>query len=240
MKLPIRLSAAAALLVILSPAFAQSKPIQPPPPLTGKECIQQFCLGAELGDFSPGVFEHTTRHLTRIPLEPRSTVLRKLGTLYENASPQTLDELADELYATGEPMLRTPMSPTIHKALIEDEVRICGLAELRTSVAGRPNERWSIIFNAVPGSMVGKRQGWFLTSIEVETMGSFSNDHMRAQRATLNELAKPNAQARVGPRPKGMFASMFWNPIRPLVGNDTSVGSLSAKTRQMFGCKLTK
>lgn len=218
---------------------AQTKDKVKLPQLAGTECIRNVCLGDELAKFAPG--ELLNRQATQINAWGRKTsdVLKDIRPLYGRSNDQTLQAIAQEHLRTSSPVVRVPLTPEIHEALITDKVQVCGFATLWAEIEGRAPETWSLVFAALPGQQIEGRQAWVLTDITVKTPGGlFAEDDLMKLRADLAKRAShPAVLTKVAPSAQALTVSMRWDPIGTYTVKDPSIGTLSQKTRLLFGCR---
>lgn len=217
--------------------MAQTQTMVRLPQLAGTECIRDVCLGDELSKFATGTLGN------KLPTQPnlwgRKTVdvLREMKPLYARASEQTLTTIAKEHLRTGAPVLRVPLTPAIHGALVTDKVQVCGFATARAQVEGRSTEKLTLVFAALPQQNIDGRQAWVVTDIEVHLPGVFAPDDLKKLNADLAKRApSPTFFTQVLPVQGGYAVSMRWDPVAAYTGGDISIGALTEKTRQMFGC----
>lgn len=218
---------------------AQTKDKVKLPQLAGTECILDVCLGDELAKFAPGTL--LNRQATQVNAWGRKTSdeLRDMQPLYGRGSDQTLQAIAQEHLRTFAPVVRIPLTPAIHEALINDKVQVCGFATLWADIEGRAPEKWSLVFAALPGRQIEGRQAWMLTDITVQAPGGlFAEDDLKKLRADLAMRAShPAVLTTVAPSAQALTVSMRWDPVRAYTNTDQSMGTLSEKTRQLFGCR---
>lgn len=232
------LSMVAASLFVSSAAMAQSKGRLPQ--LAGKECIRDVCLGDELGKFAPGSSVNKLQTQSNVWGRKAADVLRDMKPLYAQASDQTLALIAQEQLRSGSPVLRIPLTPAIHEALVADKVQVCGFATVRAQVENRHPEKWSLVFSALPHRFVDGRQAWVLTDIEVQIQGTFDREDLKKLSTDLaNRAPSPDFFTQVVPAQGGQTVTMRWDPVAAYTGGDISYGALTEKTRQMFGCRST-
>lgn len=210
------------------------------PQLAGTECIRDICLGDELGKFAPGTL------VNKLPTQPNlwgrktADVLREMKPLYARATEMTLTTIAQEHLRTGAPVLRVPLTPAIHETLVADKVQVCGYATLRAHVEGRSPEKWNLVFSALPQHHIDGRQAWVVTDIEVAIQGAFAQDDLKKLNADLAKRApSPAFFTQVLPAQGGHMVTMRWDPVAAYTGGDISIGALTEKTRQVFGCRST-
>lgn len=221
--------------------IAQAQSSVQVPRLTGTECIRDICLGDELGKFDPGTL--VNRQRTQVNAFGRNTadVLKEMKPLYGRAAEKTQLAIAQEHLRTFSPIVRIPMTPAIHEALLSDSVQVCGFATLWAEIEGRSPEKWSLVFAALPGRMVEGRQAWLLTNLTVQTPGGFfAGEEIRKLRDDLAARANnPSVLVSVSPSAEALTVSMRWDPVGAYLYKDPSIGSLSEKTRHLFGCRST-
>lgn len=211
------------------------------PKLAGTECIRDICLGDELGKFVPGTL--VNRQPTQVNAFGRKTadVLKEMKPLYGRAAEKTQLAIAEEHLRTFSPIVRIPMTPAIHEALVSDSVEVCGFATLWAEIEGRSPEKWSLVFAALPGRQVEGRQAWALTNLTVQTPGGFfAEEEINKLRADL--VARANSPAvlvSVAPSAQALTVSMRWDPVGAYTLKDPSIGALSEKSRHLFGCRST-
>lgn len=209
------------------------------PQLAGTECIRDVCLGDELAKFAPGLLAN--RQATQVNAWGRksSDVLKEMRPLYGRASDQTLRAIAQEHLRTFASVVRIPLTPAIHEALITDKVQVCGFATLWAEIEGRAPEKWSLVFAALPGRQIEGRQAWVLTDITVQSPGGlFAEDDLKKLRADLAVRAShPAVLTTVAPSAQALTVSMRWDPVGAYTYKDPSMGTLSEKTRRLFGCR---
>jgi hypothetical protein len=225
------------LLISFASGMAQSPGSVRLPALAGTECIRDICLGDELGKFTPGAL------VNKLPAQPNlwgrktADVLREMKPLYARATEQTQTTIAQEHLRTGAPVLRVPLTPAIHEALVTDKVQICGFATVRAQVEGRSPEKWNLVFSALPQQHIDGRQAWVVTEIEVHIQGVFAKDDLKKLNADLAKRAPaPTFFSQALPVQGGYAVTMRWDPVAAYTGGDISIGALTEKTRQMFGC----
>lgn len=220
-------------------AYAQST-VQVPP-LTGTECIRDICLGDELGKFAPGML--VNKQPTQVYAWSRKTadVLKEMKPLYGRAAEKTQLAIAQEHLRTFSPIVRIPLTPAIHEALVSDSVHVCGFASLWAEIEGRSPERWSMVFAALPGSKVEGRQAWVLTNLTVQSPGGlFAEEEIKKLRADLVARANnPSVLVSVAPSAQALTVGMRWDPVEAYTLKDPSIGALSEKSRHLFGCRST-
>lgn len=221
--------------------IAQAQSSVQVPRLTGTECIRDICLGDELGKFDPGTL--VNRQRTQVNAFGRNTadVFKEMKPLYGRAAEKTQLAIAQEHLRTFSPIVRIPMTPAIHEALLSDSVQVCGFATLWAEIEGRSPEKWSLVFAALPGRMVEGRQAWLLTNLTVQTPGGFfAGEEIRKLRDDLAARANnPSVLVSVSPSAEALTVSMRWDPVGAYLYKDPSIGSLSEKTRHLFGCRST-
>lgn len=227
------------LLVAALSGMAQTKGEVKLPQLAGTECIRDICLGDELAKFAPGALGN--KQATQVNAWGRKTadVLKDMRPLYGRASDQTRQVIALEHLRTFAPVVRVPLTPAIHEALITDKVQVCGFATVWAEIEGRAPEKWSLVFAALPGRQIEGRQAWVLTDITVQTPGGlFAEDDLKKLRAELTARAShPAVLTKVAPSAQELTVSMRWDPIGEYTFKDPSMGTLSEKTRRLFGCR---
>lgn len=211
------------------------------PRLTGTECIRDICLGDELGKFAPGTLVNRQRTQGNTFGHKIADVLKEMKPLYGRAAEETQLAIAQEHLRTFSPIVRIPMTPAIHEALVRDSVQVCGFATLWAEIEGRSPEKWSLVFAALPGRMVEGRQAWVLTNLTVQTPGGFfAGEEIRKLRDDLAARANnPAVLVSVLPSAEALTVSMRWDPVGAYLYKDPSIGSLSEKTRHLFGCRST-
>jgi hypothetical protein len=217
--------------------MAQTQPKGQVPQLAGTECIRDICLGDELGKFAPGTLVNKLPTQRNVWGRKTADVLREMKPLYARATDQTQTTIAQEHLRTGAPVLRVPLTPAIHEALVTDKVQICGFASVRAQVEGRLPEEWNLVFSAWPQHHIDGRQAWVVTNIEVHIQGVFAQDDLNRLNADLAKRApSPSFFTQVLPVQGGTKVTMRWDPVAAFTGRDPSIGALTEKTLQMFGC----
>lgn len=168
-------------------------------------------------------------------------VLKEMRPLYGRASEKTQLAIAQEHLRTFAPIVRVPLTPSIHEALTTDSVQVCGFATLLAEIEGQAPENWSLVFAALPGRMVDGRQAWVLTDITVQTPGAlFAEKAIQMLRADLAVRAPhPAVLTQVALGGQVLTVSMRWDPVGAYTLKDPSIGTLSEKTRPLFGCRST-
>lgn len=222
-------------------AEAQTQSQVQVPKLAGTECIRDVCLGDELSKFAPGTL--VNRQATQVNAWGRKIpdVIKDMRPLYGRASEQTQIAIAQEQLRTLAPIVRIPVTPTIHQALVTDSVQVCGFASLWADMEGRGPEKWSLVFTALPGRKVEDRQAWVVTDITVEMSGAlFAAEELKKLREDLAARAShPAVWAKASLGEQMLTVNMRWNPVEPYLVKDPSIGTLSEKTRLLFGCRST-
>ncbi len=211
------------------------------PRLTGTECIRDICLGDELGKFAPGMLGNSQRTQINAWGRTSADVLKEMKPLYGRAAEKTQLTIAQEHLRTFSPIVRIPMTPAIHEALLRDSVQVCGFATLWAEIEGRSTEKWSLVFTALPDRKVEGRQAWVLTNLTVQTPGGFfAGEEIRKLRDDLAARANnPSVLVSVSPSAQALTVSMRWDPVEAYTIKDPSIGALSEKSRHLFGCRST-